>query len=81
MFARIHQGERILTASENRAISTGEASLGSGGSDTHVHLNVSAFDASSVASMFARHGDKLSKALIQASRGGNSALKSAFARM
>ena len=81
MFAKIHKGERILTASENKALNTGQLSLGSSPGDTHVHLNVSATDAGSVSSMFQRHSSAIANALLSASRGGHNDLRAAFARM
>jgi hypothetical protein len=82
MLAQIHQGEAIIpakTAAKWRDGDLGIGGEGGGGGDTHVHLNVSAIDAAGVAGFMKQHSGLISKALVSASRGGNTALRSAMA--
>jgi hypothetical protein len=80
-FARIHQGERILTAAENRAVSTGASTLGSSSPDTHVHFHIASMDSAGVERMMRNNSASIAAAVKSAARGNNGSMKTAFARM
>ena len=65
MVARVHAGEMIVPAGPaaglRSALSGGGVDGGSGGGDTHLHLNVTAMDAQSVVGLFKNNGRELAK--------------------
>lgn len=79
MPAFIHEGEMIIPRGQSDAIRAGEASVGGGGVSVHFHSH--SLDPSAAAAGFARNSSAIAKAVLSASRGGNSAIRRAFAGM
>jgi len=78
--ANIHQGEIIVPRAQSDAIRAGDATLGSGGGG-NVHFHINAMDSDGVKKSLMRNHAAIAAAVSQAARGGNSTLRTAFAKM
>ena len=78
--ANIHQGEIIVPRAQSDAIRAGEATLGGGGGSS-VHFHINAMDSDGVKKSLMKNHAAIAAAVSQAARGGNSTLRTAFAKM